>query len=92
MTFRVDAGRARALALRLAAEYDRFKCSQIRSDYTGMLHVRSDRPYSLCHNCNHVTAGWLRALGCRVDGATIFSKFKLDTPALAAQSPGKVGR
>jgi hypothetical protein len=34
--------------------------------------------YWFGHNCNHVTADWLRALGCRVDGCVLFSDFKLN--------------
>lgn len=46
--------------------------------------------YNLLHNCNHVTADWLREMGCRIRGNAMFSKFKLDR-ADSKQSEGKPG-
>jgi hypothetical protein len=39
--------------------------------------VRDGPHYWFAHNCNHVTAGWLRELGCRVEGCVLFSDFEL---------------
>jgi len=44
---------------------------------SGMWFVRSREPYNGCHNCNHLTARWLRALGCEVHGTAMFSKFRI---------------
>ncbi len=42
--------------------------------------VADDESYFVLHNCNHVTARWLRALGCRVRGLVMFSNFKVVPP------------
>lgn len=39
--------------------------------------VRARERYSGWHNCNHVTARWLRRLGCTVHGTAAFSKFRI---------------
>jgi hypothetical protein len=44
-----------------------------------MWFVRSREPYSGLHNCNHLTARWLRRLGCKVRGAAMFSKFRISS-------------
>ena len=44
------------------------------------LYVKDDEPYSLLHNCNRETAGWLDALGCRTGGLPILSHFTVDAP------------
>jgi len=49
---------------------------------TGLLFVRDGRSYWLLNNCNTEVAGWLRELGCRVDGPSVWAKFSF-TPAPA---------
>ena len=44
---------------------------------SGMWFVRSREPYRGWHNCNHLTARWLRALGCDIRGTAMFSKFRI---------------
>jgi hypothetical protein len=44
---------------------------------SGLWFVRVAEPYSAWHNCNHVTARWLRRLDCRVRGTAAFSNFKI---------------
>jgi hypothetical protein len=46
-----------------------------------MWFVRSGEPYNALHNCNHLTARWLKSLGCQIRGTALFSKFRLDDPA-----------
>jgi hypothetical protein len=78
ITFTVEENRAAQLRAKLDAEWE-------RSAYTaspapegdGFLYVDNPESYSLIHNCNHVTARWLRELGCAVNGATMTSKFQL---------------
>ena len=41
-------------------------------------YAREEKHYWLFYNCNDQTADWLRSLGCRVEGMTMTSKFKLD--------------
>lgn len=43
-------------------------------------YVHDTHRYSWTNSCNHLTARTLRDLGCRVDGATIFSNFHLSDP------------
>ena len=42
---------------------------------SAMWFVRSDERYHAFHNCNHLTARWLRRLGCTVRGSAMFSRF-----------------
>ena len=43
----------------------------------GLWFVRVGERYWLFHNCNHVTARWLREMGCRVSGLTVTSDFRV---------------
>jgi hypothetical protein len=54
---------------------------------SAMWFVRSREPYHALHNCNHLTARWLRQLGCDIRGAAIFSKFRVAPPAPTAPAP-----
>jgi hypothetical protein len=49
----------------------------IHSDYSELDHVKDGEGYWALHNCNHVTAEWLRQLGCDVRGAPMLSHYKL---------------
>jgi hypothetical protein len=42
--------------------------------------VRHPIPYSAEHNSNAVMAGWLEALGCRVEGAGLITNWRLWAP------------
>jgi hypothetical protein len=42
-----------------------------------MYFVRDDSHYWLMNNCNGVTAGWLKELGCRVEGMALLSNFEV---------------
>jgi hypothetical protein len=78
ITFAVEQGQAVELRAKLDAEWERFASKVSPSpDRDGFLYVDDAEGYSLLHNCNHVTARWLRELGCEVSGATMTSKFKL---------------
>jgi hypothetical protein len=45
------------------------------ADGDGFVYVRATEGYCIFHNCNHVTARWLRELDCRVHGMTMTSRF-----------------
>jgi hypothetical protein len=78
LTFAVEKERAAELRRRLDAEWERAaSTASLAPDNDGFLYVDDTEGYSLLHNCNHVTARWLRELGCEVSGATMTSKFKL---------------
>lgn len=53
--------------------------------------VQHPKPYSLLRNSNSTIAGWLRELGCEVDGFPLLSKWRVEpsaatiTPAAAAE-------
>jgi hypothetical protein len=47
------------------------------SNYCKLYCVRDSESYWLFHNCNNVTATWLKRLGCRIRGPAIYSNFRL---------------
>ena len=72
-TIVVDEAAVRALRTDLAARYAAAaETPYFQPRYT-LEFVHDPDAYHLLHNCNHVTAAWLRALGCRVRGSTMFS-------------------
>jgi hypothetical protein len=78
---RIEVPRERAEALRreLEAIYERRMDTVTYQPYSDLWFVKTTGPYNLFHNCNHVTAAWLRELGCQVHGAAMFSNFKVKT-------------
>jgi hypothetical protein len=76
---RLQAPRAKVDALRdeLDAAYFARHDTITYNPASSMWFVRSSEPYNALHNCNHLTARWLRRLGCKVHGAAIFSKFRI---------------
>ena len=74
--------RDRADALRDAlGEPFRARANQALYNQVMELHFIPDAEhYGLFHNCNHVTARWLREMGCETRGNPITSKFKLAPP------------
>jgi hypothetical protein len=47
------------------------------SDYCKLYCVRDSELYWALHNCNNVTAAWLKRLGCRIRGPAIYSNFRI---------------
>jgi hypothetical protein len=80
MSFQAPRPRIEALEMSLTAAFARAHADPLYSDYSKLYHVRNAEPYWLLHNCNHVTARWLRQLGCDVRGTCITSKFYLQQP------------
>jgi len=84
---RIEASRQRVSAL--VAELDgRFRRSAaahqpVHNPGTGLDHVPDSEHYWGLHNCNHVTAGWLRRLGCEIRGPAITSKFRVESRSAA---------
>ncbi|MEA2707778.1 MAG: hypothetical protein QOF78_379 [Phycisphaerales bacterium] len=76
---RIEAPRAKvnALIAELDAAYFARYDTITYNPASSMWFVRSREPYNALHNCNHLTACWLRQLGCKVRGAAIFSKFRI---------------
>ena len=77
---RLEAPRAnvRVLASELDRAYFARRDTVTYNPASAMWFVRSDEPYHALHNCNHLTARWLRKLGCRIRGTATFSKFAVD--------------
>jgi hypothetical protein len=73
----VDRRRADALAMTLEARFRRRVATLHYNDRYNLWFVKDPERYHLLNNCNHVTARWLRQLGCRVDGLTITNDFRL---------------
>ena len=48
--------------------------------WTDFSMVRDDEHYAMWHNCNHLTARWLRELDCRVEGIALLSHFTVVAP------------
>jgi hypothetical protein len=74
---RIEAPRSKVDALvgRLDADYYARHDTVTFNPASAMWFVRSDEPYNALHNCNHLTARWLKSLGCRIRGTAAFSKF-----------------
>lgn len=73
----IAVARSNAQSLRSDLE-TRFKANgqtPFPSTYSFLQHVHDNAPYWAGHNCNHVTAEWLRELGCEIRGPAIFSDF-----------------
>jgi hypothetical protein len=51
------------------------------SPRSSMWFVKDDEYYWALHNCNQITARWLRDLGCRIHGLAIFSRFNVTGPS-----------
>lgn len=78
LCFPAAADKAKTLREHLTAQIDLHDGQMIYSAKNKMYFVRDDDHYSFAHNCNHVTAAWLRELGCKVEGSILLSDFKLD--------------
>jgi hypothetical protein len=77
MKFDASRTRAEALELQLDTQFRNAGMTPIYSAYSTLYHIPDPQPYWVMHNCNHVTAHWLRRLGCEVCGSAIYSNFKL---------------
>jgi hypothetical protein len=75
--FAAPRDKAHALIDRLDREYFARHDTVTYNPASAMWFVRSREPYHALHNCNHLTARWLRSLGCEVRGAALFSKFRI---------------
>jgi hypothetical protein len=52
----------------------------INNPESGLLFVRDGHTYWVLNNCNTEVARWLRTLGCRVDGPSVWAKFTFAPP------------
>jgi hypothetical protein len=80
----VDSDRVKSLLQRLNLEFARHLDTEIYSNVEQMHFVHCDEQYHVFHNCNNVTADWLKSLGVRVEGLALFSKFRVQPAAPGA--------
>lgn len=66
---RVERAAAAKVLGKLDARWQSQSNGNVFNERRGLTFVRDATKYSLAHNCNHEVASWVRALGCRVDGA-----------------------
>ena len=80
---------ARAVA-RLIAHLDRIfyenSASRVYNEAYALVFVPHPDPYSMFHNSNQVVGNWLEQLGCRVEGAALFSVWKRGTDHVGGRS------
>ncbi|HYO08812.1 MAG TPA: DUF2459 domain-containing protein [Tepidisphaeraceae bacterium] len=86
---RFEAPRERVDALRsqLDARFEERIDTVTYNPLSQLWFVRDEESYGLLHNCNHVTARWLRALGCEIRGTAMFSNFKVTSRAAKLPRP-----
>jgi hypothetical protein len=77
MQFQASQLRVETLLLDLDARFGRDPQPPIFSDYCKLYCVRDSEVYWGLHNCNNVTAGWLKRLGCQIKGLALYSNFYL---------------
>jgi hypothetical protein len=67
-----------ALRKRLDEKFSAGSTTLMKSDYSKLWQVKDDSErYWLGHNCNHMTARWLKQLGCKIRGWPVLSHFKV---------------
>jgi hypothetical protein len=74
----VDQTRVTALRQTLDSEFARHADTEVFNAQEHLYFVHSDQPYNLFHNCNNVTAEWLKKLGVEVRGFALTSEFKIE--------------
>lgn len=79
LSFVADADKAAAVREELTERFNRHGDTIIYNESSHVYFVRDDEHYWFAHNCNHLTADWLRELGCRVDGWVLYSNFEIST-------------
>ena len=73
----VDSPNIQLLRQQLTQRVDEHRSTRIYNPINDCEFVRDDECYSLWNNCNHLTARWLVALGCEIEGDPVTSKFTL---------------
>jgi len=73
----VSEERCRHLLANLDLRWQSHQDTAIDNPRRGLKFTRDPARYSLGHNCNHEVAGWLRELGCKVDGAAMTAEIRV---------------
>lgn len=77
----VPPSRAEALARELEGIFRAHAATRTRNPLYDLEFVHHPEPYGIGHNSNHMTAEWLRALGCEVDMGGPFSIWSVERAA-----------
>jgi hypothetical protein len=78
LAFSASKQRAAALRDQLTERVIRHADTMVFNPWTDFAMVHDDEHYAMWHNCNHLTAEWLRQLDCRVKGFALLSHFSLE--------------
>jgi hypothetical protein len=77
-----------ALREQLNEKFSARSVTLMNSSYSELWQVKDDSEhYWLGHNCNHVTARWLKELGCKIEGSPVLSHFKVTRVISASSAP-----
>jgi hypothetical protein len=76
-TITVSGPRATALLAQLKSRFEARQDTLIYGPTTELWFVEDPDSYTICSNCNHKTATWLRELGCEVRGWPLTSRFRV---------------
>ena len=76
----VEAEDVARLVGRLDRMFEEHSEARVVSGLRDLEFVPHPEPYWIGHNSNRVLAGWLEELGCRVEGPTILSDWRLADP------------
>ena len=76
--FPVERSRAAALQSRLDRIHRRHADALVWNPGSRLGFVPHPEAYSYFHNSNHVAAGWLRELGCEVEGPAFASRWAVE--------------
>jgi hypothetical protein len=79
MRFCASGKKAAALRKQLTERVNRHLDTMVFNPWTDFAMVRDDEHYAMWHNCNHLTAEWVRQLDCDVKGTALLSHFELET-------------
>lgn len=80
LSFVAEADKAAIVREQLTDQFNRHRDTMIYNEVHHLNFVRDDGHYWFAHNCNHLTAEWLRELGCQVEGWVLYSNFEMDDP------------
>jgi hypothetical protein len=86
----IEQSRVRELLAELDLRYYERIETLIFNDYGKAYFVKDAARYGLFHTCNAETAGWLRKLGCEVDGLAVISNFEVVKPKKEVMVSAKV--
>ena len=82
----VEAREVRRLIERLDRIYYEHIAARVYNEAYDLVFVPHPEPYSLFHNSNQVVGQWLEHLGCRVEGAPLFSIWQRGTDHFGSAS------